>query len=214
MLFRSTREVYCACTGNTARGRDGNEGPNPANPRAPNPFGHLLRWRDDGGDPAATRFRWDVFVQAGPSDSGTITGDRFACPDGLWIDSRGTLWVETDVSPTSLGKGDFAPLGNNQMLAVDPAAGVFKRFLTGPRGCEITGFHTTPDNRTAFVNIQHPGEVAGDRSNPDAPRALSNWPDYRPDGRPRSATVVIRRRDGGVIRHPTAYPELFHGRQV
>ena len=194
-----TREVYCACTGNTARGRDGNEGPNPANPRAPNPFGHLLRWRDDGGDPAATRFRWDVFVQAGPSDKGTITGDGFACPDGLWIDSRGTLWVETDVSPTNLGKGDFAPLGNNQMLAVDPAVGVFKRFLTGPRGCEITGFHTTPDNRTAFVNIQHPGEVAGDRSNPDAPRALSNWPDYRPDGRPRSATVVIRRRDGGVI---------------
>jgi hypothetical protein len=149
-----TREVYCACTGNTARGRDGNEGPNPANPRAPNPFGHLLRWRDDGGDPAATRFRWDVFVQAGPSsDKGaTINGDRFACPDGLWIDSRGTLWVQTDVSPTNLGKGDFAPLGNNQMLAVDPAAGVFKRFLTGPRGCEITGFHTTPDNRTAFVN--------------------------------------------------------------
>ena len=135
----------------------------------------------------------------GPSDSGTITGDRFACPDGLWIDSRGTLWVQTDVSPASLGKGDFAPLGNNQMLAVDPAVGVFKRFLTGPRGCEITGFHTTPDNRTAFVNIQHPGEVAGDRSNPDAPRALSNWPDYRADGRPRSATVVIRRRDGGVI---------------
>ena len=158
-----TREVYCACTGNTARGRDGNEGPNPANPRAPNPFGHLLRWRDDGGDPAATRFRWDVFVQAGPSDKGgsTIKGDRFACPDGLWIDSRGTLWVETDVSPSSLGKGDFAPLGNNQMLAVDPAVGVFKRFLTGPRGCEITGFHTTPDNRTAFVNIQHPGEVRG-----------------------------------------------------
>ena len=97
-----TREVYCACTGNAARGRDGNEGPTPANPRAPNPFGHLLRWRDDGGDPAATRFRWDVFVQAGPvAEKGTIKGDRFACPDGLWIDSRGTLWVQTDVSPTT-----------------------------------------------------------------------------------------------------------------
>src|SRR5262245_9464130 len=195
-----TREVYASCSLNLARGRDGQEGPNPANRRAPNPFGHLVRWREDGADPAATRFRWDVFVQAGPADKGgTISGDLFACPDGLWIDARGTLWVETDVSPTFLGQGDFAPLGNNQMLAVDPAAGVFKRFLTGPRGCEITGFHTTPDNRTAFVNIQHPGEVAGDRSNPDAPRAMSNWPDYRPDGRPRSATVVIRRRDGGLI---------------
>ena len=68
-----------------------------------------------------------------------------------------------------------------------------------PRGCEITGFHVTPDNRTAFVNIQHPGETPGDRSNPDNPRAQSNWPDYDPDGRPRSATVVIRRKDGGII---------------
>jgi secreted PhoX family phosphatase len=111
----------------------------------------------------------------------------------------GTLWVQTDVSPTALGRGDFAALGNNQMLAVDPQVGVFRRFLTGPRGCEITGFHTTPDNRSAFVNIQHPGETPGDRSNPDNPRAFSNWPDYAPDGRPRSATVVIRRKDGGII---------------
>jgi secreted PhoX family phosphatase len=111
----------------------------------------------------------------------------------------GTLWVETDMSPGSLGKGEFAPLGNNQALAVDPATGVFRRFLTGPRGCEITGLHTTPDNRTAFVNIQHPGETPGDRSNPDNPRAFSNWPDFAPDGRPRSATVAIRRKDGGII---------------
>lgn len=194
-----TREVFCSCSSNSARGRDGNEGANPANRRAPNPFGHLVRWRDEGGDPASTRFRWDVFVEAGPAGKGTIQGDTFACPDGLWIDGRGTLWVETDISPTSLGKGEFAALGNNQMLAVDPAAGVFKRFLTGPRGCEITGFHVAPDGRTAFVNIQHPGEVAGDRSDPEKPRAISNWPDFAPNGRPRSATVVVRRRDGGAI---------------
>jgi secreted PhoX family phosphatase len=195
-----TREVFCACTGNAARGRDGNAGPNPANRRAPNPFGHILRWREDGGDPAATRFRWEAFVLAGPPDQGgTIAGDLFANPDALWIDSRGTLWVGTDMWPGNLGQGAFAALGNNQLLAVDPAAGVFKRFLTGPRGCEITGFHTTPDNRTAFVNIPHPGEVPGGRSDPDNPRAISNWPDYWIGGRPRSATVAIRRRDGGIV---------------
>ncbi len=194
-------EVYAACTNNSARGRKGaKEGPNPANRRAPNRFGHIVRWREQGGDVAATRFAWDVFVEAGPADQGgTIRGDGFACPDGLWIDSMGTLWVGTDVSPTALGKGDFAQFGNNQLLAVDPATGVFSRFLTGPRGCEITAFHTTPDNRTAFVNVQHPGEAPGDRSNPDNPRAHSNWPDYDPAGRPRSATVVIRRTDGGII---------------
>jgi uncharacterized protein len=189
-----TREVYAALTGGSGR-KDADA----ANPRAPNRFGHIVRWREDGDDAAATRFRWDVFVLAGPQGQGDIQGDAFASPDGLWFDSLGTLWVQTDMSPTSMGRGDFAPLGNNQALAVDPVTRVFRRFLTGPRGCEITGFHTTPDNRSAFVNIQHPGETPGDRSNPQNPRAYSNWPDYAPDGRPRSATVAIRRRDGGVI---------------
>jgi len=195
----ATREVFCALTNNSARGRAANPGADAANPRAPNPFGHIVRWREAGDDPAATRFAWSVFALAGPEGKNGLQGDAFANPDGLWIDSMGTLWVQTDVSPTALGKGDFAPLGNNQMLAVDPAVGVFRRFLTGPRGCEITGFHTTPDNRTAFVNIQHPGETPGEFSDPDSPRTYSNWPDYRPDGRPRSATVAIRRKDGGVV---------------
>ena len=56
-----------------------------------------------------------------------------------------------------------------------------------------------PDGRTMFINVQHPGEPASERSNPEAPRAVSNWPDFRPDGRPRSATVAIRRDDGGLI---------------
>jgi len=177
-----TREVFGALTGGKG-----------------NPFGHIVRWTEEGNDVSATRFKWQVFVRAGPQGKGTIQGDRFANPDGLWIDSMGTLWVQTDMSSRSMGTADFAPLGNNQALAVDPATGVFRRFLTGPRGCEITGFHTTPDNRTVFVNIQHPGETPGDRSDPDNPRAFSNWPDYAPDGRPRAATVAIRRRDGGII---------------
>lgn len=189
-----TREVYAACTNSAARKQA-----DAANPRAPNRFGHILRWREAGDDPAATTFRWNVFVLAGPPGQSTIRGDAFACPDGLWFDSMGTLWVQTDVSPTALNRGDLASAGNNQALAVDPASGVFRRFLTGPRGCEITAFHTTPDNRTAFVNVQHPGERPGARNDPDNPRAYSNWPDYASNGRPRSATVAIRRRDGGII---------------
>ena len=50
-----------------------------------------------------------------------------------------------------------------------------------------------------FINIQHPGEPANERSNPEQPRGVSNWPDFSPNGRPRSATVVIRKLDGGVI---------------
>jgi secreted PhoX family phosphatase len=33
-----------------------------------------------------------------------------------------------------------------------------------------------PDGRSLFVNIQHPGGPASERSDPVAPRAISNWP--------------------------------------
>jgi secreted PhoX family phosphatase len=200
-----TREVYMTLSNNSARGRDKLPGPDAANPRANNVFGHIIRWREDGDDVAATRFRWDLFALGGvpqnadPAKRGSFKGDAFGCPDGLWFDRRGVLWVQTDISPTALGRGDFAPLGNNQVLAADPATGELRRFLVGPKGCEITGFTTTPDNRTAFVNIQHPGENPGEINDPDFPSANSSWPDFDPKGRPRSATVVIRRKDGGEI---------------
>jgi hypothetical protein len=50
-----------------------------------------------------------------------------------------------------------------------------------------------------FVNIQHPGESPSERSDPANPTRYSRWPEGERAGRPRSATVVIRRRDGGVI---------------
>jgi uncharacterized protein len=77
--------------------------------------------------------------------------------------------------------------------------------MTGPVGCEVTGVIATPDGRTLFVNIQHPGDIpkdlrdAGVTLSPANPRASSNWPDFNAAGRPRSATVVITRNDGGLI---------------
>jgi secreted PhoX family phosphatase len=85
------------------------------------------------------------------------------------------------------------------MLACDRGSGEIRRFLTGPVNCEVTGATLTPDLRTMFISIQHPGETPSDRSDPAEPTNCSAWPDYRPGGRPRSATVVIRREDGGVI---------------
>lgn len=200
-----TGEVYGTLTNNSQRGRDGQPAVDAPNPRANNVFGHIVRWREQGGDAAATRFAWNVFVLAGdPSQTdaakrGTIKGDAFGSPDGLWFDPRGVLWIQTDVSTSTLNKGDYANLGNNQMLAADPSAGEIRRFLTGPVGCEVTGVIMTPDLRTMFVNIQHPGEPANERSDPGRPTAVSAWPDGPGGGRPRSATIVIRKRDGGII---------------
>jgi secreted PhoX family phosphatase len=200
-----TGQAYCALTNNSRRGQDGQPAVDAANSRANNVFGHIVRWREQGGDAAATRFAWDVFVLCGDSAQaeatkrGTIKGDGFGSPDGLWFDPRGVLWIQTDVSASVLNKGDYANIGNNQMLAADPATGEIRRFLTGPKNCEVTGVITTPDLRTMFVNIQHPGETPSERSDPGKPIAVSTWPDGPRGGRPRSATIVIRRRDGGII---------------
>jgi hypothetical protein len=200
-----TGEAYCALTNNVNRGKAGSPGPDRANPRPDNAFGHIVRWRERGGDAAATRFDWDVFVLAGDpgladaNKQGDIKGDVFGSPDGLWFDARGVLWIQTDVSASVLNKGDYARVGNNQMLAADPATREVRRFLTGPNGCEITGVVTTPDGTSMFVNVQHPGETARERSNPAAPKAVSAWPDGAAGGRPRSATIVIRRAAGGLI---------------
>jgi hypothetical protein len=159
-----TGAVYCTLTNNENRAQ-----PGAANPRSPNVHGHVVRWRED--DPAAEAFTWDVFVLAGDPASdaaglrGDIQGDLFSSPDGLAFDARGVLWIQTDMSSRRMWhpklapeRRDFQPFGNNQMVAVVPAEGVVRRFLTGPVGAEITGFAMTPDGRTLFVNVQHPGE--------------------------------------------------------
>lgn len=198
------RWVYCSLTNNSSRGQAGQPGVDAANPRANNVMGQIIRWREDGDHDGAT-FAWNHFVLAGdPANEraeakGNIQGDLFGCPDGLWVDGRGVLWIQTDMSSTAMGKGEMARLGNNMMLAADVKTGEIRRFLVGPPGCEITGATGTPDGRTMFINIQHPGETPSERSDPANPRRYSNWPDRRPDGRPRSSTVVIRKRDGGVI---------------
>lgn len=75
--------------------------------------------------------------------------------------------------------------------------------LPAPNGCELTGITATPDGKTLFVNIQHPGETASERSDPTRPTAVSSWPGNQfktaTGGRPRSATLVITRQDGGPV---------------
>ncbi|MGH8729625.1 MAG: PhoX family protein [Burkholderiales bacterium] len=210
-----TKEVYVTLSNNTARGKGSPlhqknpVGADAANPRAPNLMGHVVRWREANSDPASTRFEWDVFLLAGdPKHSdelkrGNVKGElAFAQPDGLYCDQRGVLWIQTDSSAQNMASKDWEGIGNNQMLAADPQTGEVRRFLTGPVGCEVTATQFTPDMRTMFVNIQHPGEAPlphPGRNDPKKPKAISSWPDGEKGGRPRSATIAIRREDGGVV---------------
>ena len=168
------RFLYCALTNNEYR-----TGVSPANPKAPNPYGHIIRFRDNTLA-AAREFMWETFVQAADHYE---QENSFTSPDGLWADPDGRLFVETD--------GDQRDGLNNQLLVADTDTGELRRLLTGVPGCEITGIAMTPDRRTMFVNIQHPGN--GDPS-------LTNFP-HVPDGKtvPRDCTLALRRKDGGIV---------------
>ncbi|MBW4626524.1 MAG: PhoX family phosphatase [Brasilonema octagenarum HA4186-MV1] len=210
-------EVYCTLTNNNRRGTtptssnapDGSTGAgsarppvDAANPRPDNRYGHIIRWREDGRTVTATTFTWDLFVECGdklssdPNFVGNINGDDFGAPDGIWFDDFGRFWIQTDQAGDGLG--DWKNIGGNVMVCADPNTKQVRRFLTSPTQCEVTGVVTTPDGKTMFLNIQHPGEDAV-ASNPTQ---FSNWPHsqgYGPSGRPRSSTVVITREDGGII---------------
>jgi len=188
-------QVYCTLTNNIKRGDDGQPVGGP-NPREKNVYGQILRWRESGDEHGAMTFEWDLFLVAGnPSvhpgqakggSSNINPQNMFNSPDGLAFDDAGRLWVQTDGDTSNAG--DFAGMGNNQMLCADPASGEIRRFMVGPVGCEVTGVSFAPDQRTLFIGIQHPGENGG-----------STFPEHLPNGKPRSSVIAISREDGGVI---------------
>lgn len=188
-------EGYCALTNNKNRGIKPNAGGDETpvggpNPRAENLYGQIVRWRPKGADHAAEAFDWDLYVMAGnpalhqdarAGSANINAGNLFNSPDGMAFDSSGLLWIQTDGDDGN--EGDFTGMGNNQMLVGDPVSGRIERFMTGPKGSEVTGLCWSADRRAMFVGIQHP----------DAP-----FPDG--EGRlPRSSIVVITRRDGAVL---------------
>lgn len=198
----NTQEVYFTLTNNSRREEAQVD---PANPRAKNETGQIIRWREAGNNPAATTFQWNLFVLAGgPDNSRKLSGQPlnadniFSSPDGLWFDASSRLWIQTDISESVQNKGVQAQFGNNAMLAADPTTGEIRRFLTGPMGQEITGVVTTPDQRTMFINVQHPGATTS-KTDFAAGKFSSRWPNQNPSVNPRSATVVITKNDGGII---------------
>ena len=160
-----------------------------------------------------------------------LTADQdFSSPDGLWFSPKtGLCFIQTDdgaytdvtncmmligkpgavgdgTTPTlSYTKGDGSTVTVQTRMGAQPTADTLRRFLVGPKDCEITGIAETPDGRTLFVNVQHPGEAITKANVTDPTKYVSHWPGndgYGAGGanaRPRSATIVITRNDGGLI---------------
>jgi secreted PhoX family phosphatase len=191
-----TGKVYAALTGNDRRKP---EQVDRANPRPANKFGHILELIEDGGDHTGTRFRWNVFVLGGdPKNAdhqafyqGHTEVSPLATPDNLAFDDAGRMWVSTDGVDDTLGWND----GVWVLPTEGPERGRARQFLSSPTGSEVCGPEFTPDNRTFFVAIQHPGLT--DKATYEKPG--SRFPDYRPDMPPRPSVVAIYRDDGGKV---------------
>lgn len=184
--------------------------------------GHIIRFRENADLTTAESFKWDIYLFGAEASmaaninlSGLTDNNDLSSPDGMWFDPRGVLWIQTDdgaytdvtncmmlaALPGQIGDGAKVTSSNGTETLVGKKVTdeTLRRFLVGPKECEITGIAMTPDYKAIFINVQHPGEESADYASPS-----SNWPATQTNpsnktARPRSATVVITRKDGGVI---------------
>lgn len=221
-------EVYVTLTNNSNRGTaHALDAANPRNYSDPeggkgNVNGHIIRFHEKDNKTTAESFTWDIYLFGAEAKmasninlSGLNDNNDLSSPDGMWFDPRGVLWIQTDdgaytdttncmmlaALPGKVGDGAKAisSAGQETIVGKQVTDENLRRFLTGPKQCEITGVTMTPDYKAIFINVQHPGE-----DSPSFDKPSSNWPASQKDpsnktARPRSATVVITRKDGGVI---------------
>ncbi|WP_139976609.1 PhoX family phosphatase [Ochrobactrum sp. CGA5] len=198
--------VYVMLTNNTKRKDDQVDA---ANPRAKNAFGHIIEIEEDGQDFAATTGKWEVLLKCGdPSvaevgasfSTDTTRNGWFGMPDNAAVDSAGRLWVSTD------GNSNKATGRTDGLWAVDTegdARATSKLFYRVPVGAEMCGPLFSPDDETAFVAVQHPGDGGEDwdgHGRPSYYEDLSTrWPDFKDDMPVRPAVVAITKQGGGKI---------------
>lgn len=143
--------------------------------------------------------------------------------------TTGILWIQTDdgaatdetncmllaALPGKVGDGGKVSINNtvgDKQAVQETFVGALmgearlKRFLVAPKGAEVTGIAETADGKALLVNIQHPGEKTKALGSAESFQFESQWPamgqgaqQYGPGQRPRSATLIITKQDGGVI---------------
>lgn len=161
-----TGAVLVALTNNKTEGR---------------PFGKILKLKEVNNDPLSLKFEHEVFLSGG-SDAG------LACPDNLAFDRAGNLWITTDISGSSMNQGAFTEFKNNGLFVVPrsgPQAGIAMQVASAPKDAEFTGPLFSPDYKTLFLSVQHPGELTRDLAHP-----TSRWPSGT--GLPKSSVITLQ----------------------
>jgi secreted PhoX family phosphatase len=195
-------KVYVMLTNNTKRTAEQADG---ANPRGPNPFGHVLELTAPGGtgtaaDHTADAYLWDILLLAGDPgqpDSGAkyhpdvSANGWLAAPDNCTFDAHGRLWISTDQGGEQAKRGNPDGIFACQVDGAERA--LTKFFYAVPRDAEMCGPEFTPDGKTLFVAVQHPGEGSTfDSPSTRFPRFSDNMP-------PLPSVVAISKDDGGEI---------------
>jgi len=168
-----------------------------ANPRAVNRHGQILELITPQQDHSAREYAWDIFILAGNPNSKIdkayyhselSENGWFSSPDNCSFDESGNIWIATDGFNRS-GKADgifvSATSGKEKALS--------KQFLRAPVGAEICSPCFTPDFKTMFCSVQHPGGG----SSYDQPS--TRWPDFDERLPPRSAVIAVTRDDEGKL---------------
>ncbi|MEQ9423733.1 MAG: DUF839 domain-containing protein [Cyclobacteriaceae bacterium] len=144
--------------------------------------GSILKIVEKNGDKRSLEFAAEVFAVGGEEIG-------FSCPDNLAFDKNGNIWLACDISGSKMNKGEYAPFKNNGLYFIPTAgenAGKAFQIASGPHDCEITGPTFSPDYKTLFVCVQHPGSESEGMNS-----FTSHWPEGG-DTLPRSAVVAIQ----------------------
>jgi secreted PhoX family phosphatase len=203
-----THKVYVMLTNNSKRLPEQIDA---ANPRADNRFGHVIEITPPDGDHAAQQATWEILVKCGDPDVAEVgalyhpsisKNGWFAAPDNCAIDHRGRLWIATDQGSNWSASGTADGLWS--METEGTWRGLSRMFFRVPIGAEMCGPLFTPDDKTLFAAVQHPGAdgaktYAGFERDSTFEDPVTRWPDFKPDLPPRPAVVVITKADGGVI---------------
>lgn len=146
--------------------------------------GSILKIEETDGNFDALTFKAFTYKAGGKANG-------FSCPDNLAFDMSGNLWMTSDMSGGSMNKEDkpYYPFKNNSLFVIPrhgKDAGKVIRVVSAPTDAELTGPWFSPDGKTLFLSVQHPGEQS--KSVTDL---TSHWPSGKEDDIPKPAVVAI-----------------------
>jgi secreted PhoX family phosphatase len=147
-----TRDVYITLTNNKPKG---------------NYHGSILKIMEENADAGSLKFNHEYFLTGG-EESG------FSCPDNLAFDNKNNLWFTSDIAAGSQKKKQYEHFKNNGLFMVPVSgknAGKVVQIASAPNAAEFTGPYFSPDFKTLFLSVQHPGETSKDKDN-----FISHWP--------------------------------------